>query len=316
MRKNLYILTSTLLFILCLSVEEVYAQQDYLASQYNFNSLILNPAYAGAHPYLQTSTVYRNQWSIEGAPTTQIICADGKFNKLPIGLGLHIVSDKIGVVRERVIGADVSYHLRTSWGKVSFGIRAGHVGYFAALDDLIVWDQNDPVYENGNIREGFLTLGFGTFISSNSGKWFGGISVPEYYARDQILRSSPEERFYKRHIYVYGGGIISTGTRIDIKPSVLIRHMENNPLLADLNLHVSFMEKKKNGVQLWLGAGVRTNATFLVSFEANLPHNLRLGYSFDVAGKGLYQHIGATHEIQMGFNFGGSTTVIQSPRYF
>ena len=66
----------TLTFAL-LSISWGFSQQDYLASQYNFNSLMLNPAYAGAHPYFQTSTMYRNQWKIDGAPTTQILCAWG-----------------------------------------------------------------------------------------------------------------------------------------------------------------------------------------------------------------------------------------------
>ena len=314
MRLTVQILVVSLLaFSLAFST---CAQQDYLASQYNFNSLMLNPAYAGAHPYLQTSTMYRNQWKIEGAPTTQILCADGRLKKAPIGLGFTVTSDKIGVVRERIIGLDASYHLRTGWGKVSFGLRAGHVGYFAALDELDYWDQDDPIYNNGNIREGFLTLGFGAFVRSNSGKWFGGISIPEYYARDQILRSDPEVRFYKRHLYLYGGGIISVNENVDLKPSVLIRHMATNPMLMDLNLHVSVMDIENKDLQIWLGAGLRTNRSFLVSFEANLPYNLRMGYSFDVAGKGLYQNLGATHEIQLGFDFGGSTTKIQSPRYF
>jgi type IX secretion system PorP/SprF family membrane protein len=306
MRKLLHILFVTALTLF--SAVQIH-------SQYNFNSLMLNPAYAGAHPYLQTSTMYRNQWKVEGAPTTQIICADGRLKKVPIGLGFTLTSDKIGVVRERVISLDASYHFRTGWGKFSFGLRAGHVGYFAALDELVYWDEDDPIYNNGNIKEGFLTLGFGAFASSNSGKWFGGISIPEHYARDHTLRSAPETRFYKRHIYLYGGGVL-TFNNLELKPSVLIRHMETNPMLMDMNLHVSVVDKESKGLQVWLGAGVRTNQSFLVSCEANLPNNLRVGYSFDVAGKGLYQNLGATHEIQIGFNFGGSTTVIQSPRYF
>ncbi|MAO46118.1 MAG: hypothetical protein CL823_03115 [Crocinitomicaceae bacterium] len=307
------ILTS---LIIVTSQANVGAQQDYLASQYNFNSLMLNPAYAGAHSYIQTSTMYRSQWRIEGAPTTQILCIDGKLDKLPIGIGLMYSSDRIGVVRERVLGADMSYHFRTSWGKISFGLRGGFVGYSAKLDDLVVWDENDPLYVNGNLRERFLTLGFGTFVTSNSGKWFGGISVPGYFARDHVLRASPDTRFYKRHMYLYGGGVVDVSSTVALKPSVLIRYMETNPILVDFNLHALIYDKAISETQVWLGAGLRTNMNFLMSVEADLPYNLRVGYSFDVIGKGLYTHMGAAHEIQIGFDFGGSTTIIQSPRYF
>jgi type IX secretion system PorP/SprF family membrane protein len=310
------ILLAVLLSCLAGTSGEITAQLDYLASQYNFNSLMLNPAYAGAHSYVQTSAMYRSQWSIEGAPTTQIICVDGSLKRAPVGIGLVMTSDKIGVVKERTIGADFSYHFRTRLGRVSFGLRAGHVGYSAALDDLDVWDEYDPVYSGGNLKEGFLTLGFGAFFSAHSGKWFGGISVPSYYARDAVLRNTPDERFYKRHIYAYGGGIISTNIGVDIKPSMLLRYVDGVPLAVDVNLHALFIEDGPGGIQLWVGLGYRVQSAFLASMEVNLPYNLRLGYSYDFVGNGLYQHLGASHEIQLGYNIGGKKTIIQNPRYF
>ncbi|MFB1019286.1 MAG: type IX secretion system membrane protein PorP/SprF, partial [Flavobacteriales bacterium] len=81
------------------------AQQDYLASQYNFNALMLNPAYAGAHSYVQTTAMYRNQWSVEGAPTTQVLCVDGLLEKAPIGLGLMVTTDRIGISKEQTLSA-------------------------------------------------------------------------------------------------------------------------------------------------------------------------------------------------------------------
>lgn len=295
---------------------DTYAQQDYLASQYNFNSLMLNPAYAGAHSYVQTSAMYRRQWSIEGAPTSQVICADGSLKRAPVGIGFVMTSDKIGVVQERTISTDFSYQFRTRLGKMSFGLRAGHVGYSAALDELVVWDEDDPIYNAGNLQEGFLTLGFGAFFSANSGKWFGGVSIPSYYARDAVLRSDPDERFYKRHIYAYGGGVISTNLGIDLKPSMLLRYMDGSPVAVDVNLHALFMEDGPGVIQLWMGLGYRINSAFLGSLEVNLPYNLRLGYSYDFVGSGLYQSLGASHEIQIGFNVGGKKTIIQNPRYF
>tara|TARA_B110000914_G_scaffold223240_1_gene238297 strand:+ start:1051 stop:1998 length:948 start_codon:yes stop_codon:yes gene_type:complete len=315
MRSLIYIFLFSLLFIAG-ACDSNHAQQDYLASQYNFNSLMLNPAYAGAHSYTQFSSMYRSQWKVDGAPTSQVFCIDGSLKKLPIGFGFVMTSDRIGVVSEKIFSGDLSYKLRTRLGNVSFGIRAGYVGYSANLSDLIYWDQNDPVYSNGNIQEGFLTLGFGTFMSATSGKWYAGLSSPSYYARDDILRPSAEERFYKRHYYLYGGGVKSTSFGVDLKPSVLVRYMENAPILFDLNLHALFVENGPGGSQIWVGAGYRTSATYLASLEMSLPYNLRLGYSYDFAGKGLNSYLGATHEIQIGFNFGGRTSVIQSPRYF
>ncbi|MGY8916702.1 MAG: PorP/SprF family type IX secretion system membrane protein [Flavobacteriales bacterium] len=315
MRSKINIFTLGILFIV-FAIKPSYAQQEYLASQYNFNSLMLNPAYAGAHTYLQSSSMYRSQWKVNGAPTSQVVCVDGTFKKAPIGIGFIMTSDRIGIVSEKTYSADLSYGFRTSLGRLSFGLRAGYVDYSARLSDLEYWDEDDPVYNTGNIQEGFLTLGFGAFMSATSGRWYAGLSSPSYYAKDEVLRPSKEVRFYKRHYYLYGGGVKSTSIGLDIKPSFLVRYMEDSPPLLDLNIHALFMEKGPGGIQVWLGAGYRTSATYLASLEVILPLNLRLGYSYDFAGKGLNTYLGATHEIQIGFNFGGRTPTIQNPRYF
>lgn len=297
-----------------MSLMHVAAQQDFMVSQYNFNALMLNPAYAGAHKYNQLTTTYRNQWNIEGAPTTQVLCMDGSLEKAPLGIGLVMTSDKIGVVKERTVSADLSYKVRTRLGKLSFGLRGGYVNYRAALDELVYWDEDDPVYQAGALSEGFMTMGFGAFLSSSTERWFIGLSSPAYYAKDEALRSNPNDRFYSRHYYVYGGGVFSTGFGLALKPSTMIRHMDGSPLLVDLNLHALVMGT--DNTALWVGGGYRTNSSFVASLEAQLPYNLRVGYSYDLIGNDLYEHLGATHEVQIGLNFGGKNVVIQSPRYF
>lgn len=316
MKNYKFSLFAVILMGFALFTFESQAQQDFLTSQYNFNAEVLNPAYAGAHNYVQTSAMYRNQWSVEGAPTTQVLCADGLLKKLPVGVGLIITTDRIGVTIERTISADMSYHFRTRLGKMSFGLRGGYVGYSAEIDELVYWDEGDPVYETGNIKEGFLTLGFGAFFAATDGRWFGGISTPNYYAKDDMLRSSPDVRFYKRHVYAYGGGIVKTGWGIELKPSMLIRATGGAPISTDINLHALLMEEGPGGTQVWLGLGYRTRSVTVASIEIALPHNLRFGYAYDFMGSGLQDALGSTHEIQLGFNFGGETPLIQNPRYF
>ena len=316
MRKEIKKLLVLGMGLVLLQQTPLTAQQDYLASQYNFNALMLNPAYAGAHSYVQTTAMYRNQWSVEGAPTTQVLCVDGLLEKAPIGLGLMVTTDRIGITKERTLSADLSYHLRTRLGKISFGLRGGYVGYTAALDDLVVWDDGDPVYDGGNVKEGFLTLGFGAFFSATSGRWFGGVSIPDFYASDDVLRSDPDVRFYKRHMYAYGGGVVKTPLGIELKPSIMIRSTEGAPLTADINLHALLMEDGPGGTQVWLGVGYRTQSVIVASIEVALPYNLRLGYAYDFMGSGLQDALGSTHEIQLGFNLGGQTPLIQNPRYF
>jgi type IX secretion system PorP/SprF family membrane protein len=253
---------------------------------------------------------------LEGAPTTQVLCVDGLLKNAPVGIGFVMTTDRIGVTSENTFSADLSYHLRTSMGKISFGLRGGYVGYTASLNELEYWDADDPVYEGGNVKEGFLTLGFGAFFSATSGRWFGGLSIPNYYASDDVLRSDPDVRFYKRHIYTYAGGVVKTPLGIELKPSILVRYTEGVPLTTDINLHALLMEDGPGGTQVWLGVGYRTKSLLLASIEIALPYDLRLGYAYDFMGAGLQDALGSTHEILLGFNFGGQTPLIQNPRYF
>src|SRR5436190_22214619 len=125
MKKNIF----TLLLILspCL----LFAQQDALVSQYMFNGLVLNPAYAGTHKYANATSQYRKQWvNFNGAPTTQIISADGPTKSKKVGLGLLLANDKIGVSKQTEIYGNYSYHLDlSSKTRLSMGLRAGGTAY-------------------------------------------------------------------------------------------------------------------------------------------------------------------------------------------
>ena len=137
-----------------------------------------------------------------------------------------------------------------------------------------------------------------------------------YVCFSDILLYNELIRFYKRHIYTYGGGVVKTPIGIELKPSILIRYTEGAPIVADINLHALLMEEGPGGTQIWLGIGYRTRSVTVASIEMVLPYNLRLGYAYDFMASGLQDALGSTHEILLGFNFGGQTPLIQNPRYF
>jgi hypothetical protein len=97
---------------------------------------------------------------------------------------------------------------------------------------------------------------------------------------------------------------------------MMMRYTEGAPLTVDINLHALLMEDGPGGTQVWLGVGYRTQSVIVASIEVALPYNLRLGYAYDFMGSGLQDALGSTHEIQLGFNLGGQTPLIQNPRYF
>ena len=69
-KRNIGIQQAVLLLFLTFNIS-AYAQQDPLFSQYMFNKLVVNPAYAGSREVFTADLLNRYQWvGIEGAPKT------------------------------------------------------------------------------------------------------------------------------------------------------------------------------------------------------------------------------------------------------
>ena len=122
----------------CAGLGRALAQQEVMVSQYMFNQLFLNPAYAGSHPYMSSSLLHRAQWlRVDGAPQTSMMAVDAPLMKGKMGAGLSIVHDRIGVSRDLDIAGHYAYHIRVSEGsKLAFGLRAGLSLYSADLSQL------------------------------------------------------------------------------------------------------------------------------------------------------------------------------------
>src|SRR5688572_15611558 len=138
------------------------AQQEVMVSQYMFNGLFLNPAYAGSHGYTSSTLLHRSQWmQVEGAPRTSMAAVDGTLMNGTMGLGLSIVHDQIGVSRDLDIAGHYAYRLRVNEAMtLAFGLRAGVSMYSAQFSDLRYWDANDQVYQSNISNELVGKFGF------------------------------------------------------------------------------------------------------------------------------------------------------------
>src|SRR6187455_1944188 len=102
MRKNDMKKLLILLFTAVAAVN-VTAQQVPQYSQYMYNGLAINPAYAGSKDYLSLTAVYRKQWAdFPGAPETQTFSAHGPLSQGQMGLGFLFVNDKTGESNKRM----------------------------------------------------------------------------------------------------------------------------------------------------------------------------------------------------------------------
>ncbi len=293
-----------------------FAQQDMMISQYMFNGLFVNPAYAGSHDWTEVSALYRQQWvRFEGAPVSQVLAADGKIANQNSGWGAIMTNDKIGVTFKTDLYGNYAYHLRVSKdAKLSLGIRAGLSYYNANLTSLTVWDQDDQVFAS-NIRNKVMpNAGMGVYYYSK--KMFAGISVPNLISYDprsfltlgNVL--SGQEK-YRRHIYAHGGYVFELNENLHLKPSVLVKYVEGAPVQADLNLNVLFCKS------FWVGGSYRSNDGIVTLIEYQHNNMWRLGYAFDYPLTAMRKYSFGSHEIMFAYMFRKKEGLnIKSPRFF
>jgi type IX secretion system PorP/SprF family membrane protein len=304
---------STIIIVLASCASRLWAQQEVMVSQYMFNGLFLNPAYAGSHPYVSGSLLHREQWtSIEGAPTTSMLAVDGPLWNNKMGLGFSLVHDRIGISRDLELTGHYAYRIRTGEnGKLAFGLKAGLSIYSARLSDLIYWDANDALYQQ-NISNAMVgKFGFGVYWYDD--RSFVGLSVPTLYAADGAISThatSAIDHYFTQHYYLYTGHVFQINESLDLKPSVLIKYQQQAPPEVDVNVNALYRER------LWLGVGYRTGDAVVGMLEYQVNPMLRVGYAYDMTTSLLNRYAGGSHEIMLGIDLGKELIRIKTPRYF
>ncbi|MDF1673697.1 MAG: type IX secretion system membrane protein PorP/SprF [Vicingaceae bacterium] len=306
--KKLFFITA---FITLISVTSK-AQQDPLVSQYMFNGLFLNPAYAGSHPYWTSTLTYRNQWvGFDGAPETGIAAIDGPLPNENMGLGVILIHDKIGVTRQNTMVINYAYSIKINdISRLAFGINAGFSQYSQRLSDLKVWD-DDVVFEGNTSSKVLPKFGAGAYYYAN--KYYLGFSVPTLFAYQNdrnfhidVNRSS----FLRRHYMLTGGYVFDVGGNFKLKPSFLGKYVISAPFEMDINLSAIYKDT------YWLGVSYRTGdaIAFIAEYQTNKA--FRVGYSYDLTLSDLNNYSYGSHEIMIGIDFGKDLAKVKTPRFF
>lgn len=294
---------------------QLNAQQEMMVSQYMFNGLFINPAYAGSHPYSEATALYRTQWTgFDGAPKTQTFGIDGPLSSETMGLGLTVIHDRLGDTRQTEVFANWSYHLfldSDAKTKLSFGLRAGFSDYSANLSETKVFDPGDPIFSNDQSNAFVPKFGAGAYLYSSL--WYIGISVPTIFAADKNVRfqiSDESDRYFKPHTYLTSGYFFKTSANFAVKPSVLIKYVTGAPLQVDLNCNLLI----KN--IFWVGASFRLGDAIIGILEYNIGENVRIGYAYDFTTSQLSKYNNGSHEIMLSFKFAKDIIKTKTPRYF
>lgn len=302
------ILVSGLVF---LTMESV-AQQDPMYTQYMENLQIINPAYAGSKDLLSMMVVSRNQWvSLPGAPDTRTFAVHSPVKGARMGLGLSLLSDHIGPVKQTGLYFDYSYRLYFSNQRtLALGLKGGVNFYDANISNLSTNDPNDPVFAYDINRKFLPNLGVGAFFYTN--QYYFGLSIPKLID-NAINKNGVSVQNISReqmHVFFMSGYVYDVNRIVKFKPAILAKYVMNAPLSIDLSGTFLFYER------LWLGAMYRLGDSFGGLFQLQITNQIKIGYSYDLPINQLGAYNNGTHEIMISFDFVSKGGKVRSPRYF
>ncbi len=287
---------------------KVEAQQDPMYTQYMFNTLPINPAYAGSREMLSAIVLGRKQWvGFEGAPTTATFSIHSPVYKA-MALGSSLVYDEYGPVEQTSFFVDYAYHLKLSERlKLSLGLSGGFKYYTVDFNGLYKVTTTDAAYAN-SIEELFLpNFGFGLFLYSNN--FYFGASAP------RLIENSYKDSGYGagtevRHYYALSGVVIHASKDLIFRPSVMARVADSSPFSIDFNLYSILYDK------FWIGAMYRLNDSFGAMVQYQLNQQLKVGYAFDLTSNALSTSSSGSHEIMISYDFQFDKNKFYNPRYF
>ncbi|MEE1943743.1 type IX secretion system membrane protein PorP/SprF [Pedobacter sp. KR3-3] len=306
-----------LILMLCLAVP-CFAQQDAQYSQYIFNGIYINPAYAGYRERININATYRNQWTgVNGAPKGFTLAADALMPNERVGLSMVMSAEQLGAQKNISAFANYAYRFpinEEGTSKLAFGLGLGVMQSGLNGDMLNPTDLEDNYIPSGTVKQIVPDMHAGVFFSTP--KMYIGASVNNLIGKYILDKRSLDYNFPtpKPHFYLTGGVLIPMAEYvIDFKPFFLIKDDIKGPTVMDINAFFLFKQV------VWLGAGYRTgiklykkpalqgdfnsNNALIGMAEVLVSQQLRLGYSYDHSTSKLAGYAGSTHEISISWNF-------------
>lgn len=302
------------IIIACLLVGSLTAkaQQDAMYTQYMFNTLAINPAYAGSRNVTSATALFRNQWTgIVGAPKTGTLTIDAPILDKRLGVGLQLFTDKLGVTQTTGAVLSAAYRIRLNEGTLAFGLQ-GNINQFRADYSSVNLNSNtyDPAFAF-NINK--TLFNFGTGVYYNSDRFFVGLSVQDLVKNrltDYTTNNSDFRQTQAMHLFLSSGYVFDLDDDFKFKPSFLIKGVKGAPIEADINATLWIKDV------VGIGAQYRTSADVAGLIEIQATPQIRIGYSYDYSTTALRFSNSGSHEIMLRYEFGFSSGKILSPRYF
>ena len=302
-------------FIILLIGVMGFSQQDPQYTQYMYNTININPAYAGSRGVLSVFGLHRTQWvGLDGAPVTNTFSLNAPINNSNIGIGFSIVNDRIGPSDENNISVDVSYSIKTSEKyKLSFGIKGTANLLNVDFTKLNIYNPGDNLAQYNVDNKFSPNVGAGVYFHSD--KTYFGFSVPnmletKHFDKDQTSFSAESVASERMHYYFIAGHVIDLNTSIKFKPALLTKIVNGAPLQLDMS--ANFLINNK----FTAGLAYRWDAAFSALAGFQISDSWFIGYGYDMEVTKLANYNSGSHEIFLRYELFKNYDKVVSPRFF
>ncbi len=294
---------------LLMGVLSTSAQQDPQFTQYMYNTLNVNPAYAGSRGHLTALLLHRSQWvGVNGAPTTQVLAVDGPMGN-NVGLGLVLSHDALGPASEVFVDANFSYTVKLDDKDklLSFGLKGGGRMFNVDFSKGLV-ENPDVAFQNNIKNKFFPTVGAGIYYHNK--KSYLGLAVPNFFAQDHYDGEEQEIAAERLHYYLIGGKIMDLTPDIKFKPAFFVKWVPGAPVIADISANAMLMET------FTAGLAYRWDDSFSALLGLQISPDLSMGYSYDLTTSDLRSYTSGTHEVFLRYEFKTVEKRLKSPRFY
>jgi len=295
-------------FVICICFlfagNQLKAQQEIMYSQYMYNMININPAYAGNRGGDNITSLYRKQWvNVAGAPTTYSLSWDrgtGSRKSLlnnddrPLGYGLQIYKDQVGIETTQGIQAFYSYRLKFKESVLSLGLSGGVMNYRALYSQVATYTGGDPLFQE-DVSVIVPTAGVGALYATTH--WYVGLSVPSLLQTKIMDNKQQITTGSNRHYFLTGGYVFYFSEDLILKPSVMLRAIKGEALQYDINFNAWIQNT------VGLGVSYRSKDALVGMFNIRITPQITLGYAYDYLISNMTHFSKGSHELIVNFQF-------------
>jgi type IX secretion system PorP/SprF family membrane protein len=278
---------------------QVFGQLFPLSNHYEYNTLAINPAFAGCNDALSATISYRNQWvGFKDSPKNAMLSVHSPVFNDRVGLGLLIQNNSIGIFKETSLIGNYAYRIELGDGRLALGLGFGITISNAAWDELDAADAGDAQLMNNVTSAVLPDFSLGVYYYTK--KYFIGVSLPLFLSHELNKNTGKyniENDFSEYNYFLTGGYEVEINPQVKLIPSLLIKYHPDNVIQIDYNAQLNLKDK------IWLGIGYRSKGILVGMLQCQLNYQIRMAYSYDFNAGSMGKYVNGSHEIVLNYTF-------------